>query len=449
MVQTHHTPADTGSRRTGLNTAVALVAQLLPAAAIGALVLVISVTVGVDSHPVAPAPAQPVQMTPVPFSDLVPFTLDIPKQFSAERNGVKKQMFLPRGFEISVYASGFSHPRFFVFGPANEMYITDRSTGTVSVVRDRDNDGRADQTAVVTGGLDQPHGLDLHNGDLYVAEQGNVHVFRSIRPDGTFAAREIVIDDLPVLAPHDDKHVWHATRTLVVGPDQKIYIAAGSGCDHCLEEDPARAAIMRYNLDGSGKELFARGLRNTVGIYFEQTPAGYRMWGTDNGNEDIGEDLPPDEINLIEKGKDYGWPYCYGDDSEQPGFAGSKPYCENVQTKPVGLLPAHSAPIGLSMMPAAGNSQKQQFPDDYSSKLFIALQGSNPGNIPSGQLRGQKVVTFDTETHEVRDFVTGWFDPVSKERWDTLVGIGFDRNGAMYVSGRDTGYIYRVVYTGD
>lgn len=225
-----------------------------------------------------------------------------------------KTLYAPAGFKISEYVTGIKGARFFSFGPDDTMYIGSNTGDSIYALRDTNGDGTADQKNIIESKLNTPHSVYYYNGDLYLGEQNRVSVYRAIQPDGTYSKKEILVDGLP--SGNKLTGGGHTTRTVVIGPDGKLYVSVGSSCNVCIENDNRRATIMRYNLDGSGGEIYASGLRNTVGFAFNDGT----LWGLDMGRDQIGDDIPPDEVNIITQGSNYGWPYCYGDQINNPEF---------------------------------------------------------------------------------------------------------------------------------
>jgi glucose/arabinose dehydrogenase len=223
---------------------------------------------------------------------------------------------------------------------------------------------------------------------------------------------------------------------VVVGPDEKLYVSIGSSCNVCIENDQRRATIMRYNLDGSGGEIYSSGLRNTVGFEFNDG----KLWGLDMGRDQIGDDIPPDEVNIIKQGANYGWPYCYGDRTNNPEFSDKQEYCKANTVAPVLGLQAHSAPLGIAF---ENQAAKQSWPKVYQNGFFAALHGSWNRTVPTGY----KVVWVDTKSNPMKayNFITGWLD--GSGAWGRPVGIGFDSKGNMYISDDKQNLVYKVTYS--
>jgi glucose/arabinose dehydrogenase len=307
--------------------------------------------------------------------------------------------------------------------PSGTLFLSITQAGKVVALPDQDGDGVADRIVTVSQGLDLPHGLAFHGGYLYVAETGRVVRF-PMQGDQPSGSPEVVVPNLP-------RGAGHFTRSLGIGPDGKLYVSIGSSCNVCLESDPRRAAIVRYNLDGSGEEIYARGLRNAVSFVWR--PGSDELWATDMGRDWLGDDFPPDELNLVRQGADYGWPYCNGSQVPDPDF-GSPQRCAS--TVPPRLsFQAHSAPIGLRFCSGCA------LPLLYQGQLFVAFHGSWNRSVPTGY----KVVVVpfrDSNPTGYYDFVTGWL--VGTQAWGRPVDVIFGADGALYISDDRAGAVYRV-----
>lgn len=338
---------------------------------------------------------------------------------------------LPEGFEISIYANSLNSPRDFTFNDSNSLIVSDIQSKKIFLLPDNNNDGKADQTIEIDKNFKNPHGIDFYEGDLYLADENQVFVYRDLTNEGKFSKKEILIKNLPTGG--------HVTRTIKIGPDKKIYLTVGSSCNLCEESDKRRAALVRYNLDGTGQEIFAEGLRNTVDFIFKNSGESFEIWGVDNGRDLIGDNLPPEEVNIIAQGKHYGWPYCYGDRIANPEYPEKDDFCKNQTTLPKYNMQAHSAPLGLTFIPENGN-----FPEELKDNLIVAFHGSWNRTVPTGY----KVVRIDTNASEpkVIDFITGWLQS-DGESWGRPVGVEFDKNGDLFLSDDKSGLIYKITYT--
>ncbi len=347
---------------------------------------------------------------------------------------------LPPGFAIYTYAD-LANGTLSLPGPnpgprmmlvrGNTLLVSVPSQGTVIALRDMNNDGKADNATAFIGGLDQPHGLDYSDGWYYIA--ANDEAVRVRDDNGDFVADAGTLQVLtPLPSPGE-----HVTRTVRVR-GAYIYVSIGSTCNVCNEADPERAAIIRCGTDGSNCSVYARGLRNSVGLTLR--PETDELFATENGRDFLGDNLPPDEINLIEEGKNYGWPICYGKNVHDTDFDKNiyirNPCMEPFETPSRVDLQAHSAPLGLVFYNGTA------FPSSYAGKLFVAFHGSWNRVVPTGY----KVVTVDADTGAVTDFATGWLNGSSVSGRPVDVAVAPD--GSLFVSDDAAGKIYRIYYKG-
>jgi glucose/arabinose dehydrogenase len=341
------------------------------------------------------------------------------------------QINLPPGFGLSVFAGGLDTPRNLAIGPDGQLYVAERGRGRIVRLPDRNHDGVSDGIEVIAQGFNTPSSLAFYkDGSLYVSTA--TQVFRLSQPDanGVFQKREVVIDGLP--GPQD-----HFTRTLFFSPDwSSLFIQIGSSCNICNESDSRRATIMRFNPEGSGGAIYARGLRNAVGITFR--PGTNELWATNNGTDNLGDNLPPDTIQIVQQGQDYGWPRCHAGTIPDPQFGGATA-CNGV-AKPLVELQAHSAALGLTFYTGT------QFPSDYRGDLFVALHGSIFRSVPTGY-KVVRIHVADGQPGPVQDFATGWL--LSNGRaWGRPVDVLTAPDGSLFVSDDSGGKIYRIFYGG-
>jgi glucose/arabinose dehydrogenase len=347
----------------------------------------------------------------------------------AQKGSDLSRLKLPDGFHLSVFSQADS-ARMMIFSPGGVLLVSEPDEGKVVALPDPKQTGKAERSVVVVDQLTEPHGLAFYEGKLYVAENDKV---RSYNWDETSlrASNPKLLTDLPGRG-------GHSTRT-VLFHDGKMYVSAGSSCNVCIEKDPRRAAVMEFNPDGSGMKIFAKGLRNAVGMAVN--PKTDTIWVTVNGTDRLGDDLPPEVINdLGQNGGDFGWPYCYGDRVPDIKFAKtSADRCQSM-IPPKVQMQAHSAPLGLAF------NEGTTFPSEYRNNIFVAFHGSWNRSIPTGD----KVVRvkLDDKGQPVggaQDFITGWQDEKG-HRSGRPAGIVFGADGAMYISDDQAGLIYRVVF---
>ena len=339
---------------------------------------------------------------------------------------------LPPGFHAQVFASNLSGPRFIAFSPDGTLFVADRGSGSIIALPDPQQTGNAQEHKVIADGLSDPTSLVFHEGYLFVGESSRVSRFKL---DGLNK-----ITQAEVVVPHLPTGGNHSTRTVLIGPDNRLYVSIGSTCNVCNESDPQRATVWVYNLDGSNGHLYATGLRNAVGLAIN--PWNQQIWATNNGRDLLGDDTPPETVYALQQeGDDYGWPRCHAGDLIDPDF-GHPGDCNGI-VKPQVKMQAHSAPLGLAFY----NSDKATaFPAQFHG-LFIAFHGSWNRSVPTGY----KVVfvPLDNKGHvsgAVQDFATGWL--INKDQQSGRpVGLAVGPDGSLYISDDAASLIYRITYT--
>ena len=359
-----------------------------------------------------------------------------PTQYhQVQQSGWPTPLEVPVGFTIEEAASGLKGPRFMALDSDGSIVYGSSNTSEVMRLRDTNSDGRYETVQTVAGGLPYVHSVLFVNGQLYAATETQIVRLSNFEPNGLAGSKEVVIDNLPSGA----KDLYgHRTRTLALGPDGKLYISVGSSCDVCIEDTPLRAAVLRANLDGSGLEVFASGLRNSVGIAFR--PFSNELWGADMGRNNLGADTPPEELNLIQKGKNYGWPYCYGDRQPNPEFNDAT-RCAGTES-PRLTFPSHWAPLGVAFYNQVG------FPPSYAGNALVAFHGSAGDQIKQYR-SGYNVVRVrfkDGQPTGYEDLVRGWI--VGNDAWGRPAGLLVMPDGSLLISDDFGGKIFRVRYTG-
>lgn len=340
------------------------------------------------------------------------------------------------GYKIEIFAQGLKGPRMLQISPAGHLVVSQPGSGDILIFH-RQSNGALNQTpSVLVSGLTRPHGLDFYQQWLYVAEMHRVIRIPFDDVSGKVSGKsQILVKDLPSGGNH-------RTRTVRFGPDAKMYISIGSSCNVCIESNPYRASIWRFNPDGSNGHLFASGLRNSVGLTW--SPKGH-LYATDNGRDLLGDDIPACELNRIEASAFYGWPYFYSYQGQTvrdttvspPNFKQTDVRAATYEFR------AHNAPLGLHFL------QSPKHPDPFRGALAVALHGSWNKSYKDGY----KVILLsnvestnltDKRGIKAHDFVWGFLDN------DQVIGrpvdIAEDGDGILYVSDDYGGAIYRVSF---
>ena len=339
-------------------------------------------------------------------------------------NGSRHTLVTPAGLHVTLYATGLPSARFMALGPRGDVFAGSWTAGTVSVLLNRSGGTRATRVVTLLSGLSVPHGVAYHGGRLDEAEEGRVTSYSYDPTAVRLGDARTVVSGLPTGGRH-------VTRTVAFGPDGGLYVSVGSSCTECVDA-PTRAVIMRYGADGSGGQVYARGLRNAVGLAWQ--PGTGRLWATDNGEDSLGDNIPPDEVNIIRQGGNYGWPYCYDDGRVDPTVASAAGYCTRT-IAPAVALPAHSAPLGAAFATGA------LLPAPYRGGLVVAYHGS----AYRSQLTGYKVVYIPVSGASAgapRDLITGWLS--GSVIWGRPVGALVASDGSLLVSDDLAGVVYRV-----
>jgi glucose/arabinose dehydrogenase len=327
---------------------------------------------------------------------------------------------VPDGFKVSVFAQDLKGVRYLALGPGNVVYASQPGSGVIVKLPDANRDGVADSVVTVARGLRGPFGIAFRGDTMYVAEMVSVKRFDP-------GARE------PVTIVQGLPSGGHVTRTVVFGPDGKMYVSVGSSCNICDESDSTRAAVLQFDRDGSHGRVFARGLRNSVGLAFNPTTG--ELWASNNDRDNLGDDVPPERINIVKDGRYYGWPQCYLPGTPNPEYRGAD--CSTVEP-PAITFQAHSAPLGMKFY--TGNA----FPAEYRGDVYVAFHGSWNRSVPTGA-KVVRVRVANGRPTGVEDFITGWQRP-DGSRWGRPVDVVTASDGALLVSDDTGGKIWRVTY---
>lgn len=336
---------------------------------------------------------------------------------------------LPEGFKIHVYADNVDNARSMVLGVKGTVFVGSRTAGKVYAIVDDNNDYQADKVITIAENLNQPNGVAFLNGDLYVAEISKIWKYENIEDHLDSPPAPVLISEA---FPTDGHHGW---KYIAFGPDGKLYVPVGAPCNICLSENEIYASITRMDPDGSNHEVFAHGVRNTVG--FDWHPNDDVLWFTDNGRDWMGDDLPPDELNRAPvKGMHFGYPFCHGSGLSDDEF-GDQRNCDEFML-PMQDLGPHVAALGILFYTG------DMFPNEYRNSILIAEHGSWNRSSPIGyrvtrvELDGNRTTSYET-------FADGWLQngsPIGRP-----VDVIQMPNGSILVSDDAAGKIYNISYS--
>jgi len=378
-----------------------------------------------------------------PVQDLLSGILPLARPAPPLVQGEVLPFSLPEGFAATLYANDVPDARVIVRDPAGILLVSEPSEGKVVALPDENSDGVSDGAVTLLQGLDKPHGLafwcaptDPDRCLLYVAEEDKVSSYK-YESGVRRATRVQTVVQLPAGG-------GHSTRSLMLHPDgERLLVAIGSSCNVCNESDERRASILEYEIVIQDVRPFATGLRNTV--FMATHPVTGEIWGTDMGRDLLGDDLPPDELNIIREGGKYGWPICYGKNIHDTDFDTNtyirNPCMEPFETPSHTDIPAHSAPLGLVFVPEEG------WPEDMWYDALIAYHGSWNRSVPTGY----KIVRIPLDAQgnpsgAPQDFMTGFINGKG-EVIGRPVALLAEPGGTVYVTDDRAGAVYRISRT--
>jgi len=342
----------------------------------------------------------------------------------------------PEGFTVEPFAQGLGNSRIIAVSDKGYIYVSRREEGDVLLLKDENGDGKADGAPVKVAARAQAHGLAIKDNRLYLVTVKEVFV-ADIKDDGTLGPLEMIIGDLPDSGQHPN-------RVMEFGPDGMLYISVGSTCNACNESNAENATVLRATPDGKSRTIFASGLRNMIGYDWNRETG--ELWGLDHGIDLLGDEVQAEELNLIEQGKQYGWPHVYGAGDIYPQstpVGGVTKEEWKAQSDPMKLgYTAHAAPMQMKFY--SGTS----FPAEFSGDAFATMRGSWNRNPASGY----EIVRIHFENGKPKSFepfVTGFLSDGGKTHFARPVGLAVAKDGALLMADDANGVIYRVAYTGD
>jgi glucose/arabinose dehydrogenase len=340
------------------------------------------------------------------------------------------QIKLPPGFSLEVYARDVPNARAMALSPNGTLFVGTRNAGNVYAVVDRDRDHRADRVYRIASGLTMPNGVAFRDGALYVAEVSRVWRYDGIENRLENPGKPVLVSDG---FPGETHHGWKFIR---FGPDGLLYVPVGAPCNICNPEDRRYASIMRMKPDGSGLEVFASGIRNTVG--FDWRPGSRDLWFTDNGRDMLGDDVPPDELNVATApGQHFGYPFCHAGTIPDPEFGRLRPCADFVA--PARALGPHVAAVGMRFYTGT------MFPAEYRNQIFVAEHGSWNRSTPIGYRIMLVRLDANQEVASYEPFAEGWLQ--GRGAWGRPNDVEVMPDGSLLVSDDEANVVYRVRYS--
>ncbi len=334
---------------------------------------------------------------------------------------------LPKNFKIEVFAKNVYKARAISLSPKGLVFVGSKS-GHVYVLTDKNKDGKIEKKYIIARNLDLPVGVAYHKGNLYVSEVNRVLVYRNIDQNYYKKPKPKILYSK---FPKDRHHGW---KFIAVGPDNYLYVPIGAPCNVCYKKDVRYSTITRLKLDGTGFEVYAYGIRNTVG--FDWHPITKKLWFTDNGRDYMGDNLPPDELNnAINKGMHFGFPFIHGNKIKDPYYYKRKGK-KNTYTKPIQELGPHVAALGMRFYTG------KMFPEKYKNQIFIAEHGSWNRSKPIGYR--VTLVTLKKNQPKYQVFAFGWLQ--GSVPWGRPVDVQVYYDGSLLVSDDFAGVVYRIYY---
>jgi glucose/arabinose dehydrogenase len=412
-------------------TLVIGLAALVAVAACGSA----SAAAGASPTPAPAAAAAPeASRASAPSRQMVSTTVAVPASLREGPFAQDRQLQIREGFAIAVFAR-VAGARSMAMAPWGELLVTQPRQGRIVALRPTGDAAAPAADRGLAEGLQCPYGMAFHDGRLYVAQSTKVERF-AYDERGALGPAEVVVDGLP-----QSGCSAHHYRPLAIDAGGNLYVAFGSSCNVCVEEDPRRGTVWRYAPDGSVRE-YARGLRNVVDLEFH--PETGELWGVTNERDQLGDDVPPDPVGPIQVGADYGWPYCYWDGSRwvvDTRVPASNPNCQGL-TEHYGVQ-AHSAPLGITF------AAETQLPPEYQGSAFVGLHGSWNRSEGTG-FKVIRVPIVNGQPRPAEDFITGWLTGPRGpgDAWGRPVDVQTAPDGSLFVSDDGAGAVYRITFAG-
>jgi len=345
------------------------------------------------------------------------------------------QLKAPAGFEVSLYADNLRAPRTMLLAPNGDVFVAQSGPGSVTILRDANNDGTPETRSTYAQGLSGVFGMALHDGYLYLGRTDSIVRYKYAPGDSEAKGTPEKLVDMPTGG--------HSTRNIIFSRDgKKMYVAVGSQSNKNAGEPPIRAAISEYNPDGTGQRIYASGLRNPVGLALQ--PGTDIIWTSVNERDTLGDDLVPDYITSVKDGAFYGWPYSYIGSNPDPEHVGKMPDLVRRALVPDVLITAHSAAVSVNFYTGT------QFPQRYRNGAFVGLHGSWNRSKVSGYRIAFVPFQNGKPSGPIEDFVTGWIvdGGTPATAWGRPVGTLVMRDGSMLVADDAGNKIWKVRYTG-
>lgn len=380
----------------------------------------------------APTPTPTPRPSPTPLPTPTPMiSLEELRQMPVPSTSVLQHpMHLPPGFDIEVYVEGLDSASYMAYADDEVLFVTLPERGAVVAIAPSEGPAQPEQVTVWAEGLTMPSGVAFYDGYVYVAEAHQVVRlgYRSGDLERPTSA-EVIVPNLPL--GNGPK-----THAIGFGPDGKLYVSVSASCNACREADYRRATILRYNPDGTDEQVVAQGLRDVGDMTWY--PNSNQLLATNTSRRRMGEDLPPDTLEIVFDGLNFGWPFCHAGDivDQELGWPG---VCDEVP-RPLQQLPAHTTPKGVCVYTGG------QFPVEYHGDILVALYGSWERRVPVGY----KIVRLDVEDGQVvgqEDFISGWL--VYTTHWGRPVDLIQAPDGSLLISDQGAGAIYRVYWEGE